>query len=298
MRACVIFNPAAGRRRSRRRLQKFHDRWKSFAELWPMEFRGHGAPLARAACEQGFKIIAAAGGDGTVHEVANGLLQAGAQGATMAVVPIGSANDYAYSLARQFGESTLDDDSGVMVDVGVATTSPGNERFFVESLGLGFSAQVTLESQRIGRLQGKALYTLAVCRALRNLRSTELSLAYDEDPPVTSRVLMLSAMLGRREGGFVLAPGAELNDGLFDVIKAAPLSRWRVLGQLPRIALAGLQSNHPQISQRRCRTLHVQSAAPLVIHTDGEILATAADDVHTLAIRVLPSRLRVKLCRP
>jgi diacylglycerol kinase family enzyme len=298
MRVCVIFNPAAGRRRSRRRLAKFRERWEGSAEFWPMEFRGHGTQLARAASDQGFTVIAAAGGDGTVHEVANGLLTAAAVGATLAVVPIGSANDYAYSFAQQFDNSVLDDDNGVMVDVGAVTTPQGRERHFVESIGLAFSAQVTLESQRISWLQRKSLYALAVFRALRNVRPVELVIRYDDESPIRNHVLLQSAMLGRREGGFVLASKAELSDGMFDVIAAAPLSRWRILAMLPRIALAGAPANHPQISQRRCRTIHVQSAMPFIVHTDGEMFATATEDVHELSIRLLPSRLRVKLCPP
>jgi diacylglycerol kinase family enzyme len=298
MRICVIFNPAAGRRRSQRRLLGFRERWRGNVDFWPMEFRGHGTQLAHAACEQGYTVIAAAGGDGTAHEVANGLLSAAACDATLAVVPIGSANDYAYSLARQFGPSTLDDNIGVKVDVGVVSTPGATQRFFVESLGMALSARVTLESRRISRLQGKALYALAVCRALRNLRFEELSIRYDDAPPVHRRVLLLSAMLGRREGGFVLSPDAALDDGLLDVIAAAPLSRLRILGMLPRIAVAGAPQHHPSISLKRCHTLRVQSATPLVAHTDGEMFLTEADSVRDLSIRVLPARLRVKVCPP
>jgi len=298
MRACVIFNPEAGRLRSRRRLARFREQWKLRAEFWPTEFRGHATQLARTACEQGFTTITAAGGDGTVHEVANGLLSANADPVTLAVVPIGSANDYAYSLVRQFGISRLDDDVHARVDVGIAATPNGRETFVVENLGLGFSAQVTLESRKISRLQGKALYALAVYGALRKYQSTELTVQYDDEPPQAATLLMLSAMLGKREGGFLLAPHAQLDDGQLDVVSAAAMGRLRVLSMLPRLALFGLPARHPQIAVRQCRTLHVHSATPLAAHTDGEMFCTTADDIHDLTLRVLPSRLRVKVCSP
>ncbi|MEM9703945.1 MAG: diacylglycerol kinase family protein, partial [Planctomycetota bacterium] len=102
MRICVIFNPAAGRRRAKRRLAGFLKRWEGRVTLRPTERAGHAAELAANAVAEGFDLVAAAGGDGTVHEVASGLLTA-AEGAgrpapSFAVVPIGSANDYAYSL--------------------------------------------------------------------------------------------------------------------------------------------------------------------------------------------------------
>ncbi|MEX2138240.1 MAG: diacylglycerol kinase family protein [Pirellulales bacterium] len=298
MRSCVIFNPIAGRRRSRRRLARFRERWNARAEFWPTEYRGHATELARMACEQGFTTVVAAGGDGTAHEVANGILSAAVDQVTLAVVPIGSANDYAYSLARQFGVSRLDDESHAKVDIGFATTPGGFETYFVESLGLGLSAQVTLESQRISRLQGKALYALAAYRAVRSYRSSELTVQYDDEPPWTARTLMLSAMIGNREGSFLLAPHAELDDGQFDVVSAGVMGRWRVLGMLPRLALFGLPARHPQIALRRCRTLQVHSAAPLAAHTDGEMFCTPAEGIQDLTIRLLPARLRVKVCRP
>jgi diacylglycerol kinase (ATP) len=233
-----------------------------------------------------------------VHEVANGILNADMEQVTLAVVPIGSANDYAFSLVRRFGVSRLDDDAYAKVDVGIVTTPAGRKSFFVESLGLGLSGQVTLESQRISRLQGKALYALAAYRAIRNHRSSELTVQYDDEPPRTARTLMLSAMVGNREGSFLLAPHAELDDGQFDVVSAGAMGRWQVLGMLPRLALFGLPARHPQIAMRRCRALQVHSATPLAAHTDGEMFCTTAEGIHDLAIRLLPARLRVKVCEP
>jgi YegS/Rv2252/BmrU family lipid kinase len=298
VRACVIFNPTAGRRRSRRRLARFQERWKRHAKFWPTEYAGHATQLAQDACLQGFTVVAAAGGDGTVHEVANGLLAAGAGDVSLAVVPIGSANDYAYSLARQFAPSNLDDDVSASVDVGVVTAVDGQRAYFIESLGLGLSARVTAEARRISTLQGKLLYALAVYRALRMPESTGVVVRYDDEPPQGLDVLLLSAMLGRREGGFVLAPGAVLDDGFFDIVHAKPMSPSGVLAMLPRIALAGVPKHHPRITLRRCRTLSVQSTTPLLVHTDGEILCAQADGIHAVHVQLQPLRLRVKLCRP
>jgi diacylglycerol kinase family enzyme len=109
---------------------------------------------------------------------------------------------------------------------------------------------------------------------------------------------MLSAMVGKREGSFLLAPQAELDDGRFDVVSAGMMGPGRVLGMLPRIALFGLPARHPQISVRRCRKVRVRSASPLAVHTDGEMFCTADDGIFELAIEILASRLRVKLCEP
>src|SRR5262245_50215296 len=95
---CVIFNPAAGRGKGAQALGRLRRVLGRRAEFWPTERAGHARELATRAAEAGFAIVAAAGGDGTVHEVANGLLLAKAADAILAVLPAGSANDYAHSL--------------------------------------------------------------------------------------------------------------------------------------------------------------------------------------------------------
>ena len=95
---CVIFNPAAGKKRARLRLERLHKDLGSCIEFLPTQSPGHALELARQAALDGYRIVTAAGGDGTVHEVANGLLLAGHPATQFAILPIGSANDFAYSL--------------------------------------------------------------------------------------------------------------------------------------------------------------------------------------------------------
>src|SRR5262245_54024018 len=95
---CVIFNPSAGRGQARRHLDRLRRALGTRGEFRPTRSPGHAEELARQAALDGFPFVAAAGGDGTVHEVVNGLLQADRPEAVLAVLPIGSANDYADSL--------------------------------------------------------------------------------------------------------------------------------------------------------------------------------------------------------
>src|SRR5687768_5674677 len=98
---CVIFNPAAGKHRGQRRFEALRQRFGTQVVFQQTESPGHAVALARAAARDGFRIVAAAGGDGTAHEVANGLLQARRADVRFGLVPIGSANDYAYSVAAE-----------------------------------------------------------------------------------------------------------------------------------------------------------------------------------------------------
>lgn len=297
MSICVIYNPAAGRLRAPGRLARLVDRWRSIAVVRATAHPGHAETLAREAAEQGFAVVAAAGGDGTVHDVANGLLGAAGDLPTLAVVPLGSANDYAHSLRRQFGESELSDTTAHAVDVG-RLSAAGRCRYFIESAGLGLSSRVTLESRRIRRVQGLLLYGLAACRALRQEPPClSLRISWDNQPERVEPTLLLSILLGRREGNFPLAPQARLDDGWFDFVHAGPIARWRALTMLPRLALAGPPTRHPRVRLGRCRRVCIAADAPLDVHHDGELFCTAADGFQRIEIELLPARLRAKVCR-
>ena len=296
MKVCVIFNPAAGRRRAKRRMSRFLERWRSEVELRPTEYAGHAVELARQAGGEGFDVVAAAGGDGTAHDVANGLIASGGD-AAFAVVPIGSANDYAHSVVRQFGENPLTDGKSHAVDVGVVRSPGGRERYFIEGVGLGLTGQVTVESRRIPWLQGVPLYGLAAWRAISKCPAPpEIELAWDGAGAERSATLMVSLLLGRREGNFLLAPDALLDDGLFDFIHAGPVGSWEAVRMLPRLARRGPPTDHPAIRLGRCSSVRVGSPVPLAVHTDGELFCTPEDGVREFEISLLPKRLRVKVC--
>src|SRR5438477_10276529 len=156
---CVIYNPAAGKGRGVQRLNKLRRVLGARAAFRPTDREGHAEDLALSAAQEGFPIVAAAGGDGTAHEVANGILRSGCHEVTFAVIPVGSANDYAYSLGLD-GDWWLRRDERVAarpLDVGLVQSGP-RSRYFINGLGLGFNGAVTLEARKITHLQGLTLY--------------------------------------------------------------------------------------------------------------------------------------------
>jgi diacylglycerol kinase family enzyme len=293
---CVIFNPAAGRRRARQRLEAISHGWRQSAEFWPTELPGHAVELAQRACKSGFGVVAAAGGDGTVHEVANGVLRSGREDLCFAVIPLGSADDYAYSLKCDQADDGSAAGRARLVDVGLIRTDTGAERFFVCCASLGFAPCVTLESHRIGWLQGRFLYGLAAVRAMcLHWGYLHLTGSLDDVPIESDPCLSISVMIGRREGGFVMAPDARLDDGWFDLVRAGRLTRWQALCLIPSLSSTGPPRDHPKLSFHRGRRLVVDSQEPLVIHTDGEILCRSEDGVRHAAMVLSPRRLLVRL---
>jgi diacylglycerol kinase (ATP) len=293
-RVCVIYNPAAGKGRARARLERLRRTLGALAEFWPTKAPGQAEDLARMAAEAGFAVVAAAGGDGTVHEVANGLVGSGIHDVTMAVVPVGSANDYAHSLGLdEYWWLKPDPTVGRhRVDVGVVRAGE-RSRFFVNGLGLGFNGAVTLESRRIKHLQGLALYGLAFLRALwLRFDTPSMTVQLDDAEARTVPTLALSLALGRREGNFVVAPNARLDDGLFDYVHAGPLRRRDLLKFVPGMVSGKLRS-HPAVWMGNCRRVRVRSESALTVHVDGEFFCLPGQDVRAIEVELLPGRLQV-----
>jgi diacylglycerol kinase (ATP) len=293
---CVIFNPAAGRGRARQLVERLRRLSGPAMDLRPTNWPGHAVELAERAVADGHTTVIAAGGDGTVHEVANGLIRAGRPEVIFGVWPIGSANDYAYALGAT-GDWPLEPArrkklSARPVDVG-RVNSGNRVSYFLNCLGIGFNGAVTFESRRIHGLRGMALYGLAFCTAVcRHFHSPLVGITIDGKEQ-DLRTLAFSVNIGKREGGFLVTPRAVLDDGQFDFVHAGPLSRWQALTMLPRIATGTLPADHPLIRQGRCRAVRVRSDVPLRVHTDGELFVATENGPTELIIEMLPAALRV-----
>jgi diacylglycerol kinase family enzyme len=296
---CVIYNPAAGRRRAVRRMSSLERLLGSRACFQASQGPAHAEQLALDAARQGYGIIGAVGGDGTVHEVANGLLRADRPEVALAVLPVGSANDYAHALGLE-PEWWLRADPTAhrrSVDVGLARGADGRQRHFVNGLGLGFNGAVTLESQRIGWLQGVPLYTAALLRALLWAYRCPLMNVKLDDRVRETPTLALSVAIGRREGNFMLTPDAVVDDGLFDYLHAGRIRPWELVRYVPGMITGNLPTDHPALWTGRCRRVQVRSHESLTVHLDGEMFCRPEQGLHEVEVEILPSRLQVQVPR-
>ena len=304
MDAVAILNPYANRWNARARrsrvVEALHQAGVRF-ETVETAGPGDATGLARAAAEAGASAVVAIGGDGTVSEVANGLLLAAGAGVTvpMGVIPQGTGNDFAdmaglprdpcaaarviagghvraidvalVTYGHVAGVPVLDP-AGVPARTGAAIAA---RRFFDNNCALAMEPLVTIENTRIRRVSGNLRYILALLRALRKLQVWHMRVAWDEGS-YEGPVHLLSVCNSPRCGGlFRMAPGALMDDGLLDVVLAPRLSRWDILTILPRL-LRGTHLGHPRVEHFRTRHLHVESTPPTPIHADGEVLAAAA----------------------
>jgi diacylglycerol kinase family enzyme len=291
---CVIYNPSAGRQRAAVAIDKVRWHLRERCEFWPTTAPGEAETLVHKAVGEGFRIIGAAGGDGTVHEVANGLMALQRRDVALAVFPFGSANDYAYSLGLdghwwtylERGSSTR------WVDVGMVR-SEGRQRYFVNGLGVGFNCAVTIEARRLRHIRGVALYSLALLRALCSRYAAPSMEVVADSRHSVGPLLAMCIGLGRREGNFLLTPEAILDDGWFDYVKVGPLPRWKLISYIPRIISGRIPRRDRLIEVGRCRRLQLQSQVPLAVHADGEFFCLPEDNVRAITVELMPRALQV-----
>jgi diacylglycerol kinase (ATP) len=304
---CVIYNPTAGRGRAERLLKSLPPELARDVELRPTAHAGHATELAQQAADEGFAKVVAAGGDGTVHEVANGVLQSERRDTVFSVWPLGSANDFAFALGMDIWWLLRDSPwllnkqnratEVLAIDVG-RVTAPGRERYFVCNLGVGFNGMVNGEARKTRWLKGLPLYAWAFVKSMvKHFDKPMMTIRFD-DREVTTPTLALSVLNGQREGNFPLRPNASLTDGLFDYMHATRLTRWHLLRYLPAMIRGKLPENHKLLTLGRAARITVRSEAPLCVHADGEFVCTPPDGISEVFVEVLPARLRVEVYPP
>jgi YegS/Rv2252/BmrU family lipid kinase len=266
-------------------------------------YPGHAAELARDAAREGCDLVIAIGGDGTVHEVVNGLMQLPAEDRpTLGVIPIGTGNDFSFSIG------TPTDPVAALrrallgtphpVDIGKITTPDGCIEYFSNAVGIGFDAIVVIHSRSVPVLQGFAVYLIAVLRTLIFNHHPFTLKMETEDSKEERALLMLAICNGQREGGgFNLVPDGQSNDGWLDTVALHRVTRFKLLFRTLVPFLKGTHTNLPHVSMNKIRKLSIQSDIPLIIHADGEIYAGFGSDVRQLDFEILPAALKAS-CEP
>lgn len=286
----VIVNPWAGRGAGARLLPSLPALLEGLpCSIVTTEGPRHATELAAAAVREGAGVVVACGGDGTVLEVLNGL--AGTSTA-LAVLPIGSGNDFIKPLGipRDLHAAVrlLHDGAVRRIDLGRA-----GDTCFGNGLGIGFDARVAIETRHFPRLRGFPLYLAALWRAVWRYRPCPMRVEMD-GKTLEGRFLMLAVANGRcLAANFWLTPQAEMDDGLFDLclVRAMPLPVF--FYHLPKVT-RGRHIHLREVYMARARHVVVESATPLPVHADGEILS---EGTTRLEVEILPKAVGV-LCPP
>ncbi len=271
--AHVILNPAAGRGAARRAKDPVARAFRAqgwTVEVVETESPGHATTLAATAVRDGAQRVIAVGGDGAVHEVANGLLHA-RSAAALGVVPMGSGNDFA-KLVGVYGHD---------ISRAVARIATARERrfdagrvlneFFVNSLGFGFGPAVVRTRNAMPGLKGFFSYLVPVVKTFASFRPPLFEVEADGFNE-RGRMMMVEVCNGTTAGGsYRFAPDADPQDGRIDVCLIRRVGVLRFLAALPRV-MKGTHVGMREVALIRTARLRIRSPdAPLMLHVDGEL---------------------------
>ena len=258
----------------------------------------HATELARQAGEQGYELVIAAGGDGTAHEVINGLMQIPPERRPrFGAVPLGTGNDFAHAIGVQSPAETavrqVFNGQPKRIDIGVLRDNLGRTEYWDNTVGIGFDATVTIRSRKYTYLHGFIVYFLSVLQTiLLNHDAAKLQIESDLEN-WTEDTLMLVLCNGPREGGgFLVAPDAKVNDGIMHYASVCRVSRLMMLRLLPEV-MKGTHGRFSQVRMGQFHRIQIDSDRPLTIHTDGEIYAGFGVNVHQVSLEILPEALEV-----
>ena len=283
---CFILNPTAGpsqRHDLPALIARHFGALEANYVIWPTTHAGHAVDLARAAAAQGFRVVVAIGGDGTVNEVGRGLL---GTAAALGIVPQGSGNGLArhlgVPLALPAALARLAAPEFSRMDVGLI-----NGHAFFCTAGLGFDAHVSQHFAQAGT-RGLSTYVRVTLREYRRYQATPVRVELNGKVLETNCYVLAFANASQYGNNVYIAPRADLRDGLLDlclidampVLRALTVAVGMALGRLPQTKAA----DYYQTAQAR-----VVAQAPIGFHADGDYLGHATE----FAVALRPSALEV-----
>jgi len=249
---------------------------------------GHATTLAKEAAQEGAHLVIAAGGDGTVTQVANGLI---GSDATMAILPMGTGNDLARTLG--IGKSmdraiaAIKKGRTIQMDVGRWHTDQ-EEGYFLNIAGMGFDAAVAERiNQGFKSLRGTLAYLAAVVTTLGRYRAKEVRLILDG--AIIEESIMLAAIANAQcyGGGMMVAPMASVTDGMLDIVLVKELGKVAFLRAFPSVFKGG-HMGHRAVEHYRARSIRLEPRGESPFLMDGELTPCKWAE-----IEVLPAALKI-----
>ena len=290
----AVVNPAAGGGRCRQQVGPVLDRLR--AGGLQIEAVATSAPeqaiqLTREAYSRGFRRFIAVGGDGTSYEIVNGLFPGAQERPTLAFLPLGTGN----SFLREFGDRGVEHGMEALLaersqpcDV-IRLTHKDGVLHYINLLSVGFTADVaTLRARRFAGW-GEFGYQSSIIITLARFNRRPFPLRVDDDTQVDRRrCLFLTFNNSKYTGGtMMIAPKAEVNDGLIEYVRWGPIGRVGLIRNLPTL-YDGTHINHPLAERRAAKRIEFLLDGPVDVMVDGEVLT-----LECKTLDVLPSAFNV-----
>ncbi len=300
--AKVIVNPVASGGKVGKRWPELHSLLTQgglpfAAEL--TQYPGHATEIARAALEQGITYVICFGGDGTVHEVVNGLVVDGriSPDVILSIIPGGTGSDFVRILGisrdpRRACQTILGRATRV-VDIGVircVRDGQPTERYFVNVAGLGFDGETSVRVNRMSkRIGGTIPYLTGLTLTLLSYTNKDVELSFDGQQlggRFNSVIVCNGQYFG---GGMWVGPRAAADDGLFDVVVLKDLNKLEFLLNVPRV-YKGTHLSHPKVQSFQAQEVHVEAKQRMFIQAEGELVGEAP-----ATFRIIPGALQLRV---
>jgi diacylglycerol kinase (ATP) len=292
----AIVNPAAGGGRSSQlagtelaRLKERGLRIDVIASTGP----GHASELAREAYEQGYRKFLAVGGDGTAHEIINGIFSPDrtVQRIELGFLPLGTGNSFLRDFTTNGAESSLEALEARRkrrVDL-LKLWHSGGVIYSFNLLSVGFTADVGAITNRIFKRFGHLGYLMGVFVKVAQLNRRGFKMRCDDDKDWDERrCLFLTFNNSKYTGGTMLiAPDADPSDGLIEYVRWGPIGRLGLIHMLPRL-YDGTHIKHPLASRRAVKRVEFDLAGPVDVMIDGEVVT-----VQCQILEILPGAMDV-----
>lgn len=294
----IIVNPAAGAGTAKSLWPAVEALLQELGFSYTVQFtesRGHATRLAENAILRGHRHLLGIGGDGTNHEIANGILgQSFAPTADIqyALLPVGTGNDWARTygitkdprarLRRLLAPETVLQDAGVLH---YQKDGQRQTRFFVNVAGLAYDAYVVQQAEKQGhKMRSRLLYLMLIARYLFDYQLTQAKIIIDGQQTVSDYFYTINAGICRYSGGGMqLVPQAVPDDGLLALTYARNVSKATVLMQTPRF-YNGTILSHPKIEGLQAKHIRIEHIGdiPTLLEADGEFLGETPVEVAIL----------------
>jgi diacylglycerol kinase (ATP) len=294
-----LVNPASGNGATGRRWPELAHRAAQLGLTGETHFSegpGHLIELARAAADRGARLVVAVGGDGTLNEVVNGIAERDVE---LATIPIGTGMDFVrtYGIPTRFDAAVRVAASGAprTVDAGrvhYRTWDGGEaERWFANVGSVGMSGAIAQRANGMSKaLGGRATFFYALTRVFLEWENTDVTVTFDDGRRRSGRMHDVVVANGAwHGGGMMLAPDAQPDDGLFDVILIGDVSKVDFLTTAPKI-YRGKHISHPKVDVVRTARVTVDGAEHLPIEVEGEQVGTTP-----ATFEVVPGALHVRV---
>lgn len=273
----VILNPAAGGGKALKALARVHGVLKRLDRPYAIHVtkeRGDAIDAARRFADEGVERIVAVGGDGTVHEVANGIHLSTASPA-LGIVPIGHGRDFARTVGTEknveLAVLKAIDNVPRGIDLGLVTYADGSERAFINIAGLGFDA-IVAERAQTSRLPGANLpYLATALSTLIGFKNIDILVESDGETIETRAVFVQIANARFMGGGFHFAPMAQIDDGLLDVCIVGDFSKRELVRHIPKV-YGGKHTGLAKFRHIRASSVAISSTSTARLQLDGELL--------------------------